>query len=54
MIAINVKAIDMKNNMDLSRIKNPTKKDLHRCEIKYRPHYERIINYLKEKENEIW
>lgn len=53
MIAINVKAIDMKNNMDLSRIKNPTKRDLHRCETKYKPQYERIINYLKEKENEI-
>lgn len=53
MIAINVKAIDMENNMDLSRIKNPTLKDLSRCENKYKPQYERIINYLKEKENEI-
>ena len=53
MIAINVKAIDMKNNLDLSRIKNPTKKDLHRCENKYKPQYERIVSYLKEKENEI-
>lgn len=53
MIAINVKAIDMENNMDLSRIKNPTPKDLSRCENKYKPQYERIINYLREKENEI-
>ena len=53
MIAINVKALDMENNMDLSRIKNPTPKDLSRCENKYKPQYERIINYLREKENEI-
>jgi len=54
LIAINVKAIDMQNNMDLSRIKNPTKKDFERLEKKYKPQYEKIINYLKEKENEIW
>ena len=53
MIAINVKAIDMENNMDLSRIKNPTSSDFNRLENKYKPQYEKIINYLKEKENEI-
>lgn len=52
MIAINVKAIDMENNMDLSRIKNPTPGDFNRLENKYKPQYERIVNYLKEKENE--
>ena len=53
MIAINVKAIDMENNMDLSRIKNPTPRDFNRLENKYKPQYEKIIHYLKEKENEI-
>lgn len=52
-IAINVKAIDMKHNLDITRIKNPTEKDLSRIETKYKPNYERIIKYLKEKENQI-
>lgn len=53
MIAINVKVVDMENNMDLSRIKNPTPRDFNRRENKYKPNYQRIINYLKEKENEL-
>lgn len=52
-IAINVKAIDMRHNLDITRIKNPTEKDLIRIETKYKPNYERIIKYLKEKENQI-
>ena len=50
--AINIKMIDMKHNMDLSRIKNPTGKDIERIERKYKPQYKKIIEYLK-KENEI-
>lgn len=52
-IAINVKAIDMRHNLDISRIKNPTEKDLERIVKRYKPNYERIMNYLKEKENRI-
>lgn len=51
MIAINVKLIDMENNMDLSRIKKPTIEDIERCENKYRPQYNKLVNYLKEREN---
>ena len=52
-IAINVKAIDMRHNLDISRIKNPTEKDLERIEKRYKPNYEKIMDYLKEKENQI-
>lgn len=52
-IAINVKAIDMRHNLDISRIKNPTEKDFNRIEKKYKPNYKKIQNYLKEKENQI-
>lgn len=52
-IAINVKAIDMRHNLDIKRIKNPTEKDYNRIETKYKPNYEKIMNYLKEKENEL-
>ena len=50
--AINIKIVDMKHNMDLSRIENPTEKDIERIERKYKPQYKKIINYIK-KENEI-
>ena len=50
--AINIKIVDIKHNMDLSRIENPTEKDIERIERKYKPQYKKIINYLK-KENEI-
>ena len=52
MDAINIKISDIKHNMDLSRIKNPTEKDIERIERKYKPQYKKIIEYLKE-ENEI-
>lgn len=36
-IAIKVKIADLTNNMDLSRIPNPTEKDFRRIEKKYKP-----------------
>lgn len=49
MIAIKVKKADMENNMDLSRISNPTIKDYHRREKKYAPQYKRIVSYIERK-----
>lgn len=49
MIAIKVKKADMENNMDLSRISNPTVKDYHRNEKKYAPQYKRIVSYIERK-----
>ncbi len=54
MTAIHVKKADIENNMDLSRIQKPTQKDIERCENKYKPQYDKIINYLREKENQVW
>ena len=51
LVETKVKSIDMENNLDLTRIKNPTQKDIDRCEKKYKPQYKKIIKYLKEKEN---
>jgi len=48
--ALNVKAADLENNIDLSRIKNPTIKDYQRVEKRYIPTREKIINRLKEIE----
>ena len=36
---------DLKNNMDLSRIPNPTEKDLARVE-RYKVEYEKLLNVL--------
>lgn len=48
--ALSVKLADLKNNMDMSRIKNPTVKDYERIEKRYEPAYEKILNRLKEME----
>lgn len=48
--ALNVKAADLENNIDLSRIKNPTVKDYQRVEKRYIPTREKIVNRLKEME----
>lgn len=48
--ALTVKLADLKNNMDLSRIKKPTLKDYERVEKRYAPSYEKILNRLKEME----
>ena len=53
LIALNVKLFDLKNNMDISRIKNPTPKDFSRIETRYRPAYIKIenkINEMREKQ----
>ena len=51
--ALNVKLYDLKNNMDISRIKNPTPKDFERIETRYRKSYIKIenkINEMREKQ----
>jgi (p)ppGpp synthase/HD superfamily hydrolase len=48
-LARKVKLADLEHNMDISRIKNPTQKDLDRIEHKYIPCY----NYLKSFEKSI-
>lgn len=46
--ALEVKLADLKNNIDLTRIKNPSVKDYERVEKRYMPSYEKILNRLKE------
>jgi (p)ppGpp synthase/HD superfamily hydrolase len=46
--ALHVKQADLLNNMDLTRIKNPTVKDYQRVEKRYIPTHEKIVNILKE------
>ena len=46
--ALNVKAADLENNIDLTRIKKPTVKDYQRVEKRYIPTREKILNRLKE------
>ena len=48
--ALHVKLSDLRNNMDMSRIKNPTVKDYERVKNRYTPSYEKILNRLKEME----
>ena len=50
--AMHVKLADLENNMDLTRIKNPTVKDYQRVEKRYAPTHEKIMNRLKEIEND--
>lgn len=49
--ALVVKLADLTNNMNLSRIKNPTAEDYARVESRYKPAYEKIINKLNEMES---
>lgn len=46
--ALIVKMADLENNMDLSRIKEPTIYDHERVEKRYIPSYEKIRNKLEE------
>lgn len=46
--ALNVKLADLENNIDLTRIKNPSVKDYERVEKRYIPSHEKILNRLKE------
>lgn len=36
-LALHVKLLDLRDNMDLSRISNPTEKDINRVKNKYQP-----------------
>ena len=45
-LALKVKMNDLKNNMDLSRISNPTEKDLARIE-RYKVEYEKLLTVLR-------
>ena len=45
--ALSVKLADLNHNMDISRIKNPTVKDVDRIEKRYRPAYIKILNKLE-------
>ncbi len=52
--AMNIKLSDLRHNMDIKRIKNPTVNDYERVNKRYAPAYEKIqnkLNELKEKEN---
>lgn len=49
-IALYVKKLDLENNMDLSRIKNPKEKDFKRLNNKYKPNYQKIMKKIKELE----
>lgn len=46
--ALNVKLADLENNIDLTRIKNPSVKDYERVEKRYIPSHEKILNRLRE------
>ena len=48
--ALNVKLADLENNIDLTRIKNPSVKDYERVERRYITSHENILNRLKEME----
>lgn len=48
--ALHVKLADLENNMDITRIKNPTVKDIERLKKRYIPTHEKIMNRLKEIE----
>ena len=48
--ALHVKLADLENNMDITRIKNPTVKDIERVEKRYMRAHTKIMNKLKELE----
>jgi (p)ppGpp synthase/HD superfamily hydrolase len=48
--ALHVKLADLENNMDITRIKNPTVKDMDRVKKRYIPTHAKIVNRLKEIE----
>ena len=52
--AMNIKLSDLRHNMDIKRIVNPTVNDYERVNKRYAPAYSKIqnkLNELKEKEN---
>ena len=46
--AMNIKLSDLRHNMDLNRLKNPTVNDYERVNKRYAPAYEKIQNKLNE------
>ena len=50
--ALRVKQADLEHNMDISRIKNPSVKEVERVKYRYIPTYEKIKNRLEEIEND--
>ena len=50
--ALNIKLADLRHNMDITRIKNPTVNDYERISKRYEPAYLKIKNKLEEMENE--
>lgn len=46
-MACNVKLSDLKHNMDLKRIKNPTVNDMERVTKRYMPAYNRILEKIE-------
>ncbi len=48
--AMNIKLSDLKHNMDLGRIKNPTANDYERVSKRYEPDYQKILNKLEQEE----
>ena len=46
--ALHVKLADLENNMDISRIKNPTVKDIERVRKRYIPTHAKITGRIRE------
>ena len=51
LIALKVKKADLEHNMDLSRITNPTRKDIDRIEKRYKPAYKKVKEVIERIEN---
>ena len=51
--AMNIKLSDLRHNMDISRIKNPTTNDYERVSKRYEPAYQKILNKVNERKNNI-
>lgn len=49
--AMNIKLADLKHNMDITRIKNPTRNDYERISKRYEPAYQKISEKLNEMES---
>lgn len=50
--ALHVKLADVENNLDISRIKNPSMSDYERLEKRYMPTHEKLMNRLEEINND--
>lgn len=48
--AMNIKLADLKHNMDITRIKNPSSNDYERISKRYEPAYQKLLNKLNEME----